>query len=47
MRSMLRWLIAAETGVQPVADDFAVHDIGDLEAAKLEAVDRVLHFTLH
>ena len=42
-----RQLIAAETGIQPVADDFAVHNIGDLESAKLEAVDGGLHFALH
>ena len=40
-------LVTADTGMQPVADDFAVHDVGDLEAAKLEAVDCGLQFTLH
>ena len=42
----LRRLITAESGIQPVADDLAVHDIGDLEAAKPEAVDRWVAFRL-
>ena len=43
----LRRLIAGETGIQPLADDFAVHHIGDLETAELEAIDSGLHFALH
>jgi hypothetical protein len=42
----LRRLIAADTGMQPVADDLAVHNVGDLEAAELDAVDSGLHLTL-
>src|SRR5882672_7928683 len=32
----IRRLIAAEAGMQPLADDLAVQDIDDLEAAELE-----------
>ncbi len=39
--------LAAEAGAEPGADDLAVHDGGDLEAAELEAVDGRLHFALH
>ena len=42
-----RRLIAADARMQPVADDLAVHDVGDLEVAELEAVDRGLQFALH
>src|SRR5882672_7928684 len=43
----IRRLIAAEAGMQPLADDLAVQDIDDLEAAELEPVDTGLHFALH
>src|ERR1700733_14186755 len=41
------WLIAAETGMQPLADNFAVQNISDLESTELEAIDSGLVFALH
>ncbi len=44
---LLGAVLRSEARVQAIADHLAVQDIGDLEAAELEAIDGRLQFALH
>ncbi len=44
---LLGAVLRSEARVQAVTNDLAVQDIGDLEAAELEAINGGLQFALH